>query len=208
MCCRYYMEMSPTLRPIVEQAQRSRIYTDNVARVAKPVTTEGEVFPGAMVPVLATSRAGRKTAFPMIWGYNVQGISRLIVNARSETAQEKQSFKEGWAAHRCVIPASWYYEWEHRLSPAGKPVTGEKYAIQPRGQQLTWLCGLYRMEDGLPHFVVLTRDSGESIAFLHDRMPLILPEQDVDRWIDPCVNPHMLLDSALTDMVFAPETQS
>jgi len=141
----------------------------------------------------------------MLWGYRVPGIDRLIVNARSETAAEKQSFKESWATHRCVVPASWYYEWEHLLSPAGKAKVGSKYAIQPRAEQVTWLCGLYRMEDGFPHFVVLTREPGEGIAFLHDRMPLILPEADVDRWIDPYANPHILLDSALTDMVFAAE---
>lgn len=53
---------------------------------------------------------------------------------------------------------------------------GKKYAIMPKGQELTWLCGLYRLENNYPHFVLLTREPGEDIAFIHDRMPLILPE--------------------------------
>lgn len=206
MCCRYYMEMSPELRPIVEAAQRSGLYQKNIARIAKPLTTEGEVFPNMLVPVLASNKAGEKTVFPMIWGYNIEGIKRPIANARSETAAEKPTFKDGWATHRCVIPASWYYEWEHTISPAGKAKTGEKYAVMPKAEGMTWLCGIYRMENSYPHFVILTREPGESIAFLHDRMPFLLPETAVDKWIDPTVNPHVLLPLALTEMAFEKES--
>ena len=200
MCCRYYMEMSPRLRPIVEAARDNRFYQNNLARVAKPLTVEGEIFPDMLVPVLASSRAGKKTVFPMIWGYHVQGVSRLVANARAETAAEKPTFREGWATHRCVIPASWYYEWEHIPGPDQRTRTGEKYAIMPRGSEMTWLGGIYRMEDGYPHFVILTREPSESVAAIHDRMPFLLPEEAVDRWIDPNMNPHVLLSSALTDL--------
>ena len=189
----------------MEAAQRSGLYRNNIQKLARPLTTEGEVFPDALVPVLASNKTGQKTVFPMLWGYHFPGISRTIANARIETAAEKPAFREGWAAHRCVIPASWYYEWEHRFTPSGKPKTGEKYAIMPKDGALTWLCGLYRMEDGYPHFVVLTREPGESISFIHDRMPFILPQEEIDNWIDPKHNPHMLLDAALTDMVFEKE---
>lgn len=205
MCCRFYMELSPALRPIVEAAQRSGLYRNNIQKLARPLTTEGEVFPEALVPVLATNKAGQKTVFPMLWGYHFPGIARTVANARVETAAEKPAFREGWAAHRCVIPASWYYEWEHRLTPSGKVKTGDKYAIMPKDGSLSWLCGLYRMEDGYPHFVILTREPGESIAFIHDRMPFILPQEAIDSWIDPKHNPHMLLDAALADMVFEKE---
>ena len=202
MCCRYYMEMSPALRPIVEAAQRSRLYQASIEKVAKPLITEGEVFPDSLVPVIATSKSGEKAVFPMVWGFHVPGISRTIANARVETAAEKASFRDSWATHRCVIPASWYYEWEHTLTPSGKSKAGDKYAIMPKGGELTWLCGLYRLEDNFPHFVILTREPGESIAFIHDRMPFILPESEAEHWIDPERNPHMLLGSAITDVVF------
>lgn len=206
MCCRYYMEMSPELRPIVEAAQRSELYRNNIQRLPKPLTTEGEVFPDSLVPVLASSKAGEKTVFPMLWGYHVPGLPRTIANARVETVSEKANFKDGWAAHRCVIPASWYYEWQHTLSASGKKKVGDKYAIMPKDSEMTWLCGLYRMEENYPHFVVLTRQSGESIAFIHDRMPFILPKAEIDNWIDPKRNPHMLLSEALTDMIFEKTT--
>ena len=201
MCCRYYMEMSPKLRPIVEAAARSKLYLDNIGKIAKPLITEGEVFPDSLVPVIASSKAGKKTVFPMIWGYHVDGVSRSIANARSESAAEKPSFRDGWAMHRCIIPASWYYEWEHILTASGKTKAGEKYAILPNEEDLTCLCGLYRIENGFQHFVILTREPGEAIASIHNRMPMILSEKDADRWIDPTVNPHVLLSSALTEVV-------
>ncbi|MBR6357357.1 MAG: SOS response-associated peptidase family protein [Lachnospiraceae bacterium] len=201
MCCRYYMEMSPKLRPIVEAANKSRLYQNSIARIAKTLVAEGEVFPDSLVPVIASNKAGRKTVFPMIWGYNIKGASRLIANARSETAAEKPLFKDSWAMHRCIIPASWYYEWEHIPAANGKTKAGSKYAIMPKDGELTWLCGLYRMENDYPHFVVLIREPGESISFIHDRMPMILPENKVDNWIDPKTNPYLMLSSSLTDMV-------
>ena len=71
----------------------------------------------------------------MLWGYHISGVSRtVVVNARAETAGEKPSFREGWAAHRCVIPASWYYEWEHVPSPSGRQKAGDKYAIMHEGR--------------------------------------------------------------------------
>ena len=67
---------------------------------------------------------------------------------------------------------------------------------------MTWLCGLYRIEDCLPHFVILTREPSEEIRFIHDRMPLIMPEQLIDQWIRPDIKPEELIGSALTEMVF------
>lgn len=124
------------------------------------------------------------------------------MNARTETAASKPTFKDDWLKHRCIVPASWYYEWEHRLGNDGKKHTGEKYMIQLQDSTMTWLCGLYRIEEGLPHFVILTREPGEGIRFIHDRMPLILPERLINEWIRPDVKPENLLGEALTEMVF------
>ncbi|MFR7618630.1 MAG: SOS response-associated peptidase family protein [Subdoligranulum sp.] len=46
----------------------------------------------------------------MKWGFQIRGRS-LIVNARTETAAEKPTFREAWEKRRCIIPASWYFEW-------------------------------------------------------------------------------------------------
>ena len=204
MCCRYYMELSPELRPIIEEANRSSLLARMISILARPMVTEGEVRPSDIVPTLASDRRKKPAVFPMVWGF--AGRNSLLVNARSETAKERPTFQDSWRNHRCVIPASWYFEWEHLINPDGKKRTGAKYSIQPTGSRMMYLAGLYRMEekDGLryPVFVVLTREPWEEIRFIHDRMPVILPPSAVAAWIDPNGNPDEIIGAALSEMSY------
>ena len=138
MCCRYLLEESPELRPIVEAMNRSplagKLFPAGSLRAA------GEVRPADAAPVLARSRQGQPLVFPMKWGFSIPGIRSTLINARSETASIKPTFSESWRRRRCAIPASWYYEWEHVKTTDGKTVTGEKYALQPAGA-----AGFYRL---------------------------------------------------------------
>lgn len=197
MCCRYWMEESPELRPVVEEMNRSPL----VRRWQKTtgIITSGEVRPTDVVPVIAPNKNGIRTVYPMKWGFSGRS---LLMNARSETAAVKPMFKDAWRRNRCIVPASWYFEWEHLRGNDGKMHTGDKYMIQPKDAAMTWLCGLYRIEEGLPVFVVLTREPGEEIQFIHDRMPLIMPEHLVNEWIRPDAKPEELLPGALTEMIF------
>ena len=199
------MEMSPELRPIIEAAKRSSLGMRMVNLLGKPLKTEGEIFPTDMVPVIAPNQNGKRTVFPMVWGFSIQGLDKPVVNARVETANEKNSFKEAWKSHRCIVPASWYYEWEHYLRPDGKTKTGDKYAIQPTGQEITYLAGLYQIQEyrGLkyPVFTVLTREPSEMIRKIHDRMPLLLPASVINDWINPEAKPEELIRCAQTDVM-------
>ena len=196
------MEMSPSLRPIVEAAKQSKLMENNMDRLKRPLITSGEVTPDSLVPVIATGQGGARKVFPMIWGYRVEGLNRPLFNARTETAMVKKSFADSWKEHRCIVPASWYFEWEHHTTPGGRKVTGQKYAIKPKETELTWLCGIYRLENNYPHFVILTREPGEGIAFIHNRMPLILPDEAVNDWINPVYDPSIVLQNAITDCIY------
>lgn len=197
MCCRYWADESPEIREIVEEMNKSPL----VEKWHKTtgITTYGEIRPTNVVPVIASKRSGEKSVFPMKWGFSGR---TLLMNARTETAPEKATFRDAWASHRCIVPASWYFEWEHIPLSNGKTKTGDKYLIQPKGSPMTWLCGLYRIEDGLPVFVILTREPGEEIRFIHDRMPLIMPGDCVNEWIRPDAKPEELVERALTEMVY------
>ena len=202
MCCRFYMESSPELRPFVEAANRSPLLFKMLEKTAKPMKTEGEIRPADLVPVLATSRAGKPAVFPMLWGF--QGKQSLLINARAETAAEKPAFRDSWQSHRCAVPASWYYEWEHLSSPDGKTRTGRKYLIQPEGSALSWLAGLYRLEDGLPRFTVLTQEPSPEVRAIHDRMPVLFPREVISAWIRPDQDPAPLLAKSLHAMILEP----
>ena len=197
MCCRYWAEESPELRAIVEEMNRSGLVYKWQKKTR--IKTYGEIRPTDVVPVIAPDRYGDRAVFPMKWGFTGRS---LLINARSETAACKPTFKESWEHRRCIVPASWYYEWEHLRGNDGRTRTGDKYMLQPKNSSMTWLCGLYRIEEGLPVFVVLTREPGEEIRFIHDRMPLIMPERYIDDWIRPDARPEELLSQALTEMVF------
>ena len=83
--------------------------------------------------------------------------------------------------------------------------TGDKYAIQPCGSDVTYLAGLYRIEESrdlkYPVFAVLTRTPTDDLREIHDRMPLILPESEIDKWISPSGEPNKVVDKAVIEVV-------
>ncbi len=197
MCCRYFVDSSETLENLVGQMPRSLM--DKWNRTTA-VHTSGEIRPTDVAPVIAPNSRGERAVYPMKWGFAERS---LLINARMETAAQKPTFAEAWKSHRCIVPSSYYFEWEHLKDPStGKEKTGDKYFLQPKGSELTYLCGLYRIVDGLPYFVVLTREPSEEIRFIHDRMPLILPEEKIDDWIRPDSRPEDIIGAAITDLYY------
>ena len=162
---------------------------------ASPVKTSGEIFPTDVVPIIANSRSMVQSAFAMSWGYSLPDGKRII-NARSETAEIKPMFRDGMEQRRCVVPATNYFEWERK----GKDKT--KYAIHPTIDGLMYMAGIYRVEQGKPVFTILTREPAESIEFIHDRMPVILPSEMVSDWIAPKFKASDLLHEAITNVRF------
>ncbi len=204
MCTRFNIDRSDynsVLEEIINQAASTPLAKRFMEKLSKPLVTEGEVRPTDVAAVVAPDKHGAKSVFPMKWGFTIPGSKSPLINARSETAAVKPTFAESWKRHRCAIPASWYYEWEHIKKSDGKTVTGDRYALLPAGCKITWLCGLYRIEEGYPVFSVLTREPGEALRRIHDRMPLILPEDYIDSWIKPDSTPEEYLRYALTDII-------
>lgn len=170
MCGRYWIEpeSDEELLRIIDRMQR----LDPELRVQ----TAGEIFPGDGVPALCLSRAGNVRPYAMAWGYRLSN-GRRVINARSETAAQKPMFRDGMNARRCLLPMSAYFEWERR--PGGKV----KYRIAPRAGGMHYLAGVYRLEAGLPECAVLTAQAAPEIAFIHERMPVILPPERGEAWL-------------------------
>lgn len=207
MCCRYYIEMSPLLRPIIERAKLSALTVPMVNKLARPLITEGEVRPTDIAPVIALNKSGVRSVFPMVWGFNLPRSSSPLINARIETAAEKPTFKESFNRMRCIIPASYYFEWEHFKDPStNKSRTGDKYVIQTINSEITWLAGLYRIETRsgiqMPVFTILTKEASEDIKFIHDRMPLIFRDEDADHWINYTQSRKDIIGKAVDNVLF------
>ena len=156
----------------------------------------GEVFPGDVAAVIASNRKLEPQAFGMKWGYQLPD-GKLIFNARSETAAQKAMFADGMRQRRCLVPADSYYEWQK---------TGQvkqKYEIAPSDVNGFFLAGIYRIEQGRPVFSILTKDPVESISFIHNRMPVILPTEAMSDWLNPRFNGVEILSAAVGNMAYS-----
>ena len=201
------MESSPELRPYVEKAKESSLTMKLVTRLGRPLREAGDVRPTDIAPVIAPSSKKHSPAvFPMVWGFSNPRGGSPIVNCRTETAGSKQFWQDSWRQRRCIIPASYYFEWSSEYRTDG---TKQKYLLQPKDSNITFLAGLYRIEERnglqIPVFTVLTIEPGESIRFIHDRMPVILPVERVRDWIDPNADPEQIARAAITEIYFEKE---
>ena len=131
----------------------------------------GEIFPGDIVPAVI-DRMGKIVAVPAGFGFPGYQDNKLIINARSETAVEKKTFADSLRERRVILPASGFFEWSHD----GKKT---KYYFTVDSMQAIYLCGIYKIMDGKPYFVILTRAANESMIDTHDRMPVIVGENSV-----------------------------
>ncbi len=111
-------------------------------------------------------------------------IGSRMINARSETAAEKPSFRDAFRRRRCILPADGFYEWKRERS--GK----QPYHFGLADGSLFALAGLWdrwRTPDGqtLESCAILTTAANPLMAPIHDRMPCILRDEDLELWLDP-----------------------
>ena len=195
----------PELRPYIEAARRMSIAEQIMRQLARPAAMTGEIRPTDMAAVIAPNKRGERAVFPMLWGFYEEYLHKPIVNCRIESARTKPLWSDSWKQRRCVIPASYYFEWQHFTDTKGKVRTGDKYAIQPCGSEVTYLAGLYRIEElrdlKYPVFAVLTRIPTDDLRQIHDRMPLILPKSAIDEWLSPDSEPNKAVERVVTEVV-------
>ena len=187
MCGRYYIaaeDSSAELQEIIADLQR-RSGADSVKL--------GEVRPSDHALVLTNNRKLEKRAFSIQWGYSFPD-SRPIINARSETASSKSLFRDGMLQRRCLIPASYYFEWKHQENRR------IKYAIHPKGCTSIYMAGIYHLEHEIPRFVILTRAASQDIEHIHDRMPVILPEEMRSDWLNVKYDANEVIHAAQLNM--------
>jgi len=143
----------------------------------------GEIFPTNIAPVI-----GSDNVTFIKWGFPHWKNSSVIINARAETALEKNMFKKPLREHRCAVPSSGFYEWSRAGSGSGKSKLKEKYLFRLPGEHMLYMAGIansFRDAFGDPYtaFTILTTAANDSIASVHDRMPVILAADEVNHWI-------------------------
>ena len=124
---------------------------------------------------------------PMRWGLipswaKDDKFGARMINARIETLLEKPSYRNLVSSNRCIIIADGYYEWKKdgdRKIP---------YYFKDPNNKLLTLAGLYDLwkhPDGylVPSYTVITKEAQNDITIIHNRMPVILPQEHLDEWL-------------------------
>lgn len=150
------------------------------------------IAPTQSVPVIRREHGdGNLKVSMMRWGLipswaSDSKVGASNINARSETMAEKPSFRVPLRIQRCLIPADGFYEWQ-RTGKLKQP-----YCFEVGDASLFAFAGLWdrwRAADGDMHesFTIVTTTANESMRKFHDRMPVILPPDAYDRWLDPAM---------------------
>ncbi len=111
-------------------------------------------------------------------------IGSRMINARSETAADKPSFRSALRQRRCVVVADGFYEWQ-RDGETKRPHCIRMREGHPFGMAGLWESWSGQDDEVLETFTILTTAPNELMAPIHDRMPVILPRSQHDRWLSP-----------------------
>jgi len=142
-------------------------------------------------------------------------LGQRMINARSETMASKPAFKGVFRKHRCLIPMDGFYEWQAGqpggpVTKAGKPAKQPMFVSRLDGEPLAvaglWSAWRDPAEDGsdwLHTATVVTTSANATMAPIHDRMPVILPQSAWSTWLDPANEDLASLSQLL---VAAPDT--
>jgi putative SOS response-associated peptidase YedK len=147
------------------------------------------VAPSQTVPVIAVQE-GKRILRGMHWGLvpfwaKEKSIGYKMINARSETIAEKPSFKQALLKRRCLILADGFYEWRKEGS-AKTPMW-----IRLKNEKPFFFAGLWESwsppddkETILLSTTIITIAANEFMKSIHDRMPVILPKETAEAWLD------------------------
>ena len=107
----------------------------------------------------------------------------LLVNARSETIAEKPAFRDAVKHHRCVVPASGYYEWQ-RAGGNKTPYYVARSDGQPMAMAGLWSTWIGPDGEEIDTATIVTVIANEQLSEVHNRMPAILERDSIDAWLD------------------------
>ena len=181
MCSRYFLDadgniIAYTFRVPVNTGLRKRY---NIAPTQEaPVIRLAKDGDGGERPrELAMLRWGLVPS----WAKDL-AVGNKMINARAESVAEKPAFRKALEKRRCIVPATGFYEW------TGAPGQKQPHAVTFADHPLFGFAGLWeRWKDasGAPidTFAIVTTDANETVASIHDRMPVIIPADKTDVWL-------------------------
>lgn len=193
MCGRYAASKDPSA--LVEEFGVT-------APVEERLEPDWNVAPTKRVPIVVSAK-GERALHAARWGLvpswaKDPSIGSRLANARVETVGEKPAFRSSLAKRRCLVPADGYYEWYQPAGDPGQPASArprkQPFYIHPADGSSVAMAGLYSWwrdpqgGDDAPWLLtctIITTQAGDALGRIHERMPMTVPRQDWQRWLDP-----------------------
>ena len=178
MCSRYFLDADGNIIA----------YTFRVPAVPA-VRKRFNIAPTQQAPVVRIGREGGREIAMLRWGLvpfwaKDLKVGTTMINARSEGIEAKPAFREPIRSRRCIVPATGFFEWQGE-----RPGRKQPYAITVPELPLFAFAGLWERwraskdDEPVETFAIVTTDANETVARVHDRMPVILPMDAVDTWL-------------------------
>lgn len=169
MCGRYYFDLaSDELHEFYKKIQEQMTEEEKIA--------SGEIYPSNHVITLQENEDGEIEPALTRWGFQGFKKNQLLINARSETVEEKKTFSKAFRENRCVFPMTGFYEWNQ-----------EKNKFLFTKGQVLYVAGFYRVhhsaDENEMESIIMTTQPNTSVAKIHDRMPVIVEKNQVNNWI-------------------------
>lgn len=158
------------------------------------------VAPGQNVAAVRAGEGDRRLSM-LRWGLipvwsKKPNIGYSLINARSETVASKPAFRAAYRARRCLIPADGFYEWVRQGKTRQPYLVGrndggmmafaglwERWFV-PEGAVLPRSLSESEPGDAVETCTILTTAANETLAPIHHRMPVILPPESFDPWLE------------------------
>ena len=197
MCGRFVTASSPALLA-------DRFAVDEVA-IERDAEPNYNVAPREQVAVVR-EREGRRVLSRVRWGLvpswaKDPSVGDRMINARAEGLATKSAYKRSFAKKRCIIPADGFYEWRvvaPPSTPKGRPKKQPAFIHRRDGEPMAFagLWDVWKVPESLEidgvgadgwlrSCVIVTTRANDLLAPLHDRMPVLLPEEAWASWLDP-----------------------
>jgi putative SOS response-associated peptidase YedK len=143
------------------------------------------IAPSQVIPVIINTHELRLMHWGLVPYWAREGADiRPQINARAEGIESKATFRKAFRTQRCLIPASFFYEWKR--TPEGK----EPYLFKLKREDIFSFAGIYDVwhgKDGkeLLSCAIITTEPNSLLTPIHNRMPVILHRDDEEAWLNP-----------------------
>ena len=160
----------------------------NLGKVPSEWTPRYNAAPGQNIPVVRNAKL--RDVDMLHWGLipswaKDKKIGYRMINARSETLQEKPSFRNAFKQRRCLILADGFYEWQ-KSSSQGAPKSPFRFTL--KNFQPFAFAGLWEKwgsgEGNIVSCTIITCAPNELVGKVHNRMPVILDKDRCWQWLE------------------------